>query len=524
MSLAAALFLAGLTGFISLSYEILWFRAISFVSGSSPAAFGLLLSYYLLGLAVGSFLSKRLCSTSLAPDRATAFRILAGFVLAANIVGFLVLPGLASIATRTIWLAALVPVAAASAVLGAIFPLICHFGIAPDARVGAKLSYVYLANILGAAAGSLLTGFVLLDWFSLRSVAIILLIAGLLLGSVLALRAGNLRGRGLAGFAASAVVALLCIAATPLLFDRFYDRLLYKRSFQPSTRLAAVVENRSGVVAVTGQGAVYGGGDYDGMVSIDMTSDRNGIVRAYASAALHPAPREVLVVGLGTGAWSQVIANLADVERVTIVEINPGYLELIARYPDVASLLTNPKVRFVIDDGRRWLARNPDLAFDLIVANTSIHWRAHTTNLLSVEYLRLIRDHLRPGGVYYFNTTHSDDALKTAFVTFPYGVRFLNFAAVSDSRMGFDLQRLRSALRDTNIDGRPALDVSQPEQAARLDSLASLQATMLGTPRDQVLEWREQALERLGDAEIVTDDNMVTEFRKLVLSPPWPVL
>ena len=38
MSLAAALFLAGLTGFISLSYEILWFRAISFVSGSSPAA------------------------------------------------------------------------------------------------------------------------------------------------------------------------------------------------------------------------------------------------------------------------------------------------------------------------------------------------------------------------------------------------------------------------------------------------------------------------------------------------------
>ena len=160
-------------------------------------------------------------------------------------------------------------------------------------------------------------------------------------------------------------------------------------------------------------------------------------MRAYASAALHPAPREVLVIGLGTGAWSQVIANLSDVERVTIVEINPGYLELIPRYPDVASLLTNPKVRLVIDDGRRWLARNPDLAFDLIVANTSIHWRAHTTNLLSVEYLRLIRAHLRPGGVYYFNTTSSDDALKTAFVTFPYGVRFLNFAAVSDSEMKF---------------------------------------------------------------------------------------
>ncbi len=522
MSLGAAMLLAGLTGFISLSYEILWFRAISFVSGSSPAAFGLLLSFYLLGLAAGSLLSKRLCTTALAPDRGS-FRTLAGFVLGANIVGFLVLPGLAWVATRTSWLVALVPVAAASALLGAIFPLICHFGIAPDARVGTKLSYVYLANIVGSAAGSLFTGFVLLEWFPLRTVALILMAGGVLLGSALALLGGVRRGRGLAGFAASAVVALLCIAASPELFDHFYDRLLYKLSFQPSTRLATVVENRSGVIAVTSRGGVYGGGDYDGMVSIDMTTDRNGIVRAYASAALHPAPREVLVIGLGTGAWSQVIANLSDVERVTIVEINPGYLALIPQYPDVASLLTNPKVKFVIDDGRRWLGRNPDLAFDLIVANTSIHWRAHTTNLLSVEYLRLIRAHLRPGGVYYFNTTSSDDALKTAFVTFPYGVRFLNFAAVSDSEMDFDLQRLRSALRDTNIDGKPALDVSKPQQAARLDSLASLQATMLDMPRDQVLEWRDQALKRLGDAKVVTDDNMVTEFRKLFLSPPWPV-
>ena len=32
------------------------------------------------------------------------------------------------------------------------------------------------------------------------------------------------------------------------------------------------------------------------------------------------------MIGLSTGAWAQVIANLRGVERLTVVEINRGYL------------------------------------------------------------------------------------------------------------------------------------------------------------------------------------------------------
>jgi spermidine synthase len=211
------------------------------------------------------------------------------------------------------------------------------------------------------------------------------------------------------------------------------------------------------------------------------------------------------VIGLSTGAWVQVIANNPKVEKLTVVEINPGYIGLIAKYPQVASVLRNPKVEIIVDDGRRWLTRHPT-KFDLIVSNTPQHWRAHTTNLLSLEYTRLIREHLRPGGVYYFNTTWSTAALKTALTVFPYGLRFMSFVAVSEKPIPFDRERWREVLEAYRIDGRPVLDVSAPEQRRRLEELT----------RAPDVEDREMALRRLTGAGVITDDNMLAEWHPSV--------
>jgi spermidine synthase len=205
-----------------------------------------------------------------------------------------------------------------------------------------------------------------------------------------------------------------------------------------------------------------------------------------------------------------VVANHPSVERMTIVEINPGYREVIARHAEVASLLTNPKVELVIDDGRRWLARHPEARFDLIVANTTQHWRPHATNLLSVEYLRLIREHLRPGGVYYFNTTYSPAVIRTAMGEYPHGVRVVNFAAVSDAPLPFDRARFREVLSRYMLDGRPVLDLATAEGRHRLDQLAS----------SLDVEDRADILAKYGDAAVVTDDNMYPEWHP---SPQqWP--
>jgi spermidine synthase len=220
------------------------------------------------------------------------------------------------------------------------------------------------------------------------------------------------------------------------------------------------------------------------------------------------------MIGLSSGSWAQVIANHNQVEHFTIVEINPSYLDLIRQYPEVARVLKNPKVRVVIDDGRRWLARNPDEKFDLIVQNTTFHWRAHITNLLSVDYLRIIRQHLAAGGVYYYNTTDSSDVLHTGTAVFPYALRVMNFLAVSDSPLVVDQEAWRKALVSYRIDGKPVLNLELARDRQRLAEVLAM-AGGLGQPgsgANATMEYGDSIRLRMRDKRLFTDDNMGVEW------------
>lgn len=499
--------LVAMTGFIALSYEILWFRVHSFASGSSAAAFSAMLGAYLLGIALGSLTARRFCTAEPGPRALVALSL---FVLAANAAGFAVAPLSARMVTFAPYPAILPMVTLAAGLLGATFPLLCHYGVRPDSRAGAGLSYLYLCNILGSAAGSLLTGFVLMDLLSTAAINLLLAVAGVTLALVLALLA---RGRRMpVQLGACGVVALVCVAVTGVGFDRFYERLQWKETYSGEA-FTDVVENRHGVITVTQGGAVYGGGMYDGVFNVNLMDDSNMIVRAFSVGAFHKSPRRVLMIGLASGSWAQVMAHHPAVEHMTIVEINPGYLQLIPEHPEVSSLLENPKVEIVIDDGRRWLNRNPDARFDAIVMNTSFHWRAHMSNLLSVEFLQLMRGHLAQGGVALYNTTGSDQVQRTACVVFPHVVRVINNVIVSDTPLMPDKDQWRELLLGYRIDGRPVVDTSRTDHMAELERILGLVDT-LAEPgfAYHAMEVRSSILARTRGARVVTDDNMGTEW------------
>ncbi len=512
---ALALVVAAASGFLALSYEILWYRVIAFASWGLASAFGLLLAAYLLGLAVGAKIAGAFCKDETEAGDPRQLRSVAGFAFVANILAWGVAPAFGWTAVRWEWPPALAFVLVAAALLGAILPLVSHFGIRPDDKAGARLSYVYLANIVGSGAGSLVTGFVFLDRFELRTISAILGALGMGLVAVL-LGLSDLRGgRRIFALVPLALATAVLVVLTPRAYDRIWERLLFKSKLADDTKFADIVETRSGVITVTEDGTVYGGGAYDGRFNTSIVSDRNGILRAYAVGALHPGVKRVLMVGLASGSWAKVISSLPTLERLTVVEINPGYLDIIRKHAEVASLLTDPKVRIVIDDGRRWLNRNPDARFDLVLMNTTWHWRAHSTNLLSVEFMNLVRAHLSPGGFFYFNTTSSDDVQRTAVTVFPHAMRVYNFMAVSDSPLVFDKERWRRTLADYRIDGAPAIDRTSEAGRDFYEGLVAYADTLNAPPIEQGLESRESILSRTDAAALVTDDNMVPEWRKV---------
>lgn len=508
---AAALALAAASGLVALSYELFFFRTVSYATGSSASAFALTLGAFLVGLAGGSRRAARRCARG-ADDAARGAR---RDVLAAAAAGWLFLP-LVGRAAALGWASLAVALALVWLVArswGALFPTLAHLAVPADADAGMGTARLYLANILGSAAGSVLTGFVLMDRLTLVGLGQVLAGAGLacavLLGAVVpGAAAGGARRTAAVVAAGAAAVALL-----PRLAPDVLERLLWKADARGKPRFARVVENRSGIVAVDPSGTVYGHGMYDGRFNVDLVHDTNGIVRAYALGLVHPAPRDVLVVGLSSGSWAQVVASHPAVRSVTIVEINPGYAALVAATPAVASLLGNAKVKVEIDDARRWLRRHPERRFDAIVANTTYHFRANASALLSTEFLALLREHLKPGGVAVYNTTGSARVQRTGCLAFPHGVRFSTVLAVSTAPLALDFRAWRAALEAWRIDGRPVLDPARDRDRRVLDGLMSLERSVGAADPRAPIEPCARILARTAGLEPVTDDNMGTEWR-----------
>ena len=258
------------------------------------------------------------------------------------------------------------------------------------------MSWVYFANIVGSSAGPLLTGFVLLQRYDVGPIVRALAAAECSLAAVVAL-ATPASGVWIAAVALAAAAGGALITSP---FEHLFEKLQYKTGYAGKGPYKYLLQNRSGIVAVEKgpSDIVYGGGVYDGTFNVDPVHNTNGIDRAYLLGALRPDAREVLEIGLSSASWARVVSSHAAVEHLTIVEINPGYRDLLARYPDASEILHDPKVTFVDDDGRRWLNRHPERKFDFILMNMTFHWRDQATNLLSDEALRLCKSHPRSTG------------------------------------------------------------------------------------------------------------------------------
>src|SRR5262249_26509720 len=140
-------------------------------------------------------------------------------------------------------------------------------------------------------------------------------------------------GSAVGGLAA----ALLLIAVSAPAFDGTYEALTYKSGLAPGEGVTHTVETKRGIANGTRKGEVFGGGIYDGIIATDLLDDENLLIRPISLSLFHRDPERVLLVGLGTGAWAQILVNNPAVKHLTAIEINPGYLDIIRRYPAVAS-------------------------------------------------------------------------------------------------------------------------------------------------------------------------------------------
>ncbi|MEK7240686.1 MAG: methyltransferase domain-containing protein [Gemmatimonadota bacterium] len=489
--------LAGATGFLSISQETLWIKVIGSANDNRPETFAHALGFFLLGLAFGAIGGRALQDRL----RLGNLRYVAVLVALSGFVFYWAMPVGAAVLTRDAALGRYVlytATALTAAAMGGILPLLCEAAAASGLSAGAATARVLLANVLGAAAAPLVTGYVMLEVETLEHNILFVALAAAGLAQALWLTAPERRRR--AGVTVFALGALLVLAAHKPLFDMFLPKIHFGTDgYQPGYQYLA--QGRAGIVGVWPTGTEYGEGLYDGAFNLDPETNTNLINRAFFVPALHRAPRRVLEIGLGTGSWARIIADVPDVDSLTIVELDPAYVDVMWHFPDIASVLDDPRVRLHFDDGRRWLARHPHRRFDMIVINGTWHWRSGATHILSAEFLRELKAHLAPGGVAYFNTTGSLDVPYTAAGVWRHVIRVSNFVAASDAPFDLTPEERRAAM----------LRIAGPDGVARIrgeHAERTLQAFLEAASDEMAPELR-----RANDLWNITDDNMATEFK-----------
>jgi spermidine synthase len=503
------LFFSAASGYISLTQEMLWMRAVSYLTGGSPAVFAHVLGFFLIGVALGALFAERLCERRFTRPESSPVRFVGAMLIISALFYYVSIALTAKLLTVSAALgmvAIYVVVTVVSFLLGGVFPVLCHYGTRAGQQVGLAVSRLYLANIVGCTLGPLLTGFVLMEYLPTDRIILGISLVTLLLGGA-AFLFDRPRQAPLPAAAALLGIAALYLAH-PILYEHLLERLHYGTSYNPSMAYKELIQERSGIIAVqrdwaNGADTLYGGGMYDGNFNVDPVLDVNTITRAYMIAALHPRPEEVLEVGLASGSWSRVMAAYGPVKRHVIVEISPGYLGLIGQYLPQKDLLVDPKVNIAIDDGRRWLKRHPEQKFDFILQNTTWHFRSSASNLLSVEYFRMCKEHLKSGGVIYVNTTQSQDVAYTAAQVFAHAVRYKSFIAASDASFDLKPDQIRTNLLKFKFDDKAMFDTTDRHLGNVAEDLATADLSDIGP-----------SLRSRADLRVITDDNMLTEYKR----------
>jgi predicted membrane-bound spermidine synthase len=458
------------TAVASFIYEIAWLRMLSLVLGSATHSFELMLSAFILGLALGSFWVRRRADRWSRPLRALG--------IVQWVMGFSALATLPLYTQSFRWMADLMQAFASTdggyegftlaryvlclAVMlpstfcaGITLPLITRT-LLTSATGERAIGSVYGVNTLGSIIGVAMAGLVLMPLLGVRLLLVLGATLDMAIGvAILWVVAGpKPRARQFAYGALAATAMVAVVASAQRGFDqrvlasgvfRFGQlneatrEIVYYRDGRTAT-VAAWRNSENGVVAIATNGKVDGSVPEHWLEACSDTSKRQALSSDISTQTLAPlitlahAPRARLaaVVGHGTGMSSQIMLGSTELERMTTIEIEPEMLVASgAIYPTNARVFDDPRSHIVIEDARAFLSA-ADEKYDIILSEPSNPWVSGVASLFTAEFYGRIAQSLAEGGVFgqWIHLYELNDGLVLSVIaavhrTFPYYEIFL---------------------------------------------------------------------------------------------------
>lgn len=377
----AALFVLFLTGLVSMGMELVWVRQLTPYLGNVVYTFAIILGVYLTATFLGSALYRQWSGTggalpTLSPRLWALVAAAAVLPLAAADPRVPLPHGFAMGAVR-----ALLGIGPFCAVLGFVTPFLTDRRSGGDPR---RVGSAYALNVLGCILGPLLAGFWLLPSVGEGGALAVLALPLLAAGAVGAAASGEPRSRrsGALWILAAAGSVVVAVSSTKT-FESLLAGAVIRRD--STATVAAVGEGMGRALLVNGVGMTY------------LTPITKMMAHLPLAFREEPAGRALIICfGMGTSYRSSLSWGV----RTTAVELVPSVPPLFGFFhADAHAVLASPLGRIVVDDGRRFLERSPEVYDVMVVDPPPPVWAAGSSLLYSREFYEVMRRRLGPKGI-----------------------------------------------------------------------------------------------------------------------------
>ena len=447
--------IVALTGAVSMGLEVLASRSLAMIFGSSLQSFAVVLMAFILGIGLGSawIASPRRREYSSEKTIVLLLCLAAAWVtlLVFNIerwvdVYRIARTGLGRTSVGYVYHEllsagiALVIFGLPAAGIGAVLPLMVRAISRGGAPLGLKVGILLTWNTLGAVAGTLLSGFVLMPVAGLRNAFGVLALALALAAMVLAWRCQWRIGTGAATGVIAFVISLfvfgdegwryvisagafrsreLEFAPNLMSLRKQHIKILF---YEDGPDATVSVEEDDGFGSPS-ERVLRINGKPDASTRSDMSTQ---LLLAHLPMLARPGAKDVFVFGLGSGISAGALLAY-PVEQITVAENCEPVIHACRCFTNWNhGVLADAHVYLWHEDARTVLKLNPRF-YDVIVAEPSNPWTVGVGSVFSREFYKIAAGRLKSGGIMaqWFHVYEMHDGivrlvLRTFNSVFPY--------------------------------------------------------------------------------------------------------
>ncbi len=390
---AALLAVASIIAIGGLIYELILGTASSYLLGDSIVSFSLGIGFNLFGMGIGSLLAIKFLDQ---PEK----RFIQNELLLSVIGGYsVVILFLAFSYTQLYWLVFI----SLSTLIGVCIGLEIPLVVASFKKISKKESSVFLSNVLavdyvGALAGSLLFPFILLPYLGIVRTGLAVGALNLAVVVFLVWRRTNIVNSSVRLW--TAIAFLLIVGG--LVFSTRIESALTAANFKDPVVYFDFSEYQRVVVTQYKEDTRLYLNDQLQFSSVD--EFRYHETMAHAAATSSDSIKNVLILGGGDGLLARELLSYSEVEKVTIVDLDPAVTKLGKDHPRVSELnnysLRDDRVEVINQDALNYIRSSGTGSYQLALADLVDPANDKIAKLYSLEFYEEINRVLDNEGVF----------------------------------------------------------------------------------------------------------------------------